>query len=93
MSIKKKHAVIIGAGPAGLTAGIELLQSKNYSVAVLERDYVVGGLARTTEYKGCRYDIGPHHFITHAPHIEKWWKDLPTRLSLLANESNIQIYE
>ncbi len=76
MSKKKKHAIIIGAGPAGLTAGIELLKTSSFTVTVLERDAVVGGLAKTTEYKGCRYDIGPHHFITTEKKVEQWWKDL-----------------
>jgi protoporphyrinogen oxidase len=74
--IMKKHAVIIGAGPAGLTAGVELLKTENFAVTVLERDHVVGGLAKTTTYKGCKYDIGPHHFITDSPKIQQWWEDL-----------------
>ena len=78
MSSKKNKALIIGAGPAGLTAGIELLKTGNFEATVLERDNVIGGLARTTEYRGCRYDIGPHHFITSSEKIEKWWKDLMT---------------
>jgi protoporphyrinogen oxidase len=72
----KKQAVIIGAGPAGITAGIELLKTKKFSATIVERDSVVGGLAKTTEFKGCRYDIGPHHFITSDKKIERWWKDL-----------------
>lgn len=72
----KKHVLIVGAGPAGLTAGIELLKSERYAVTLLEREAVVGGLARTTDYKGCKFDIGPHHFITEAPHIEAWWKEV-----------------
>lgn len=76
MSTQKKQAVIIGAGPAGLTAGIELLKTELVAVMVLERDDVVGGLARTTEYKGYRYDIGPHHFITDSDAVMDWWLDL-----------------
>ncbi|MBX9830369.1 FAD-dependent oxidoreductase [Candidatus Babeliales bacterium] len=76
VSSKKNKALIIGAGPAGLTAGIELLKTGNFEATVLERDNVIGGLARTTEYRGCRYDIGPHHFITSSEKIETWWKDL-----------------
>lgn len=72
----KKYVLVIGAGPAGLTAGIELLKSNQFDVTVLERDSVVGGLAKTTDYKGYKYDIGPHHFITEDPAIEKWWKEL-----------------
>ncbi len=72
----KKRAIIIGAGPAGLTAGIELLKTGNFEVTVIERDAVVGGLAKTTDYKGCKYDIGPHHFITDSSKIQTWWEDL-----------------
>ena len=72
----KKHAVIIGAGPAGLTAALELLKTENFSVTVLERDHVVGGLAKTTTYKGCKYDIGPHHFITDSAKIQQWWEEI-----------------
>ena len=74
--MKKKHALIIGAGPAGLTAGVELLKSEKFSVTVVERDLVVGGLAKTTTYKGCKYDIGPHHFITDSVKIQRWWEEL-----------------
>lgn len=74
--MKKKHAVIIGAGPAGLTAGVELLKSEKFSVALVERDMVVGGLAKTTTYKGCKYDIGPHHFITDSERIQRWWEEI-----------------
>lgn len=75
-NVDKKHAIIIGAGPSGLTAGIELLKTKKFSVHVLERDAMLGGLARTYEYKGCRYDIGPHHFITSSDWVTKWWDEL-----------------
>ncbi|MCK4265293.1 NAD(P)/FAD-dependent oxidoreductase [Candidatus Babeliales bacterium] len=72
----KKRVVIIGAGPAGLTAGIELLKRSDHEVKILERDNIIGGLARTNDYKNYKFDIGPHHFITEKPEIEKWWKDL-----------------
>lgn len=72
----KKKIIIIGAGPAGLTAGCELLKNSQCTVTVLERDAVVGGLAKTTDYKGCKYDIGPHHFITEDARVETWWKEL-----------------
>ncbi len=72
----KKHAMIIGAGPAGLTAGVELLKSEKFSVSIVEREAVVGGLARTTGYKGCKYDIGPHHFITDSDRIQGWWESV-----------------
>ena len=76
MKNTKKKAVIIGAGPAGLTAGFELLKTGNFNVSLIEKEKVVGGLARTTEYKNCRYDIGPHHFITESEKVLTWWKDM-----------------
>ena len=72
----KKSIVIIGAGPAGLTAGVELLKKKMGDVTVLERDACVGGLARTMDYKGYKFDFGPHHFITSDEWVEKWWKEV-----------------
>ncbi|MDA8896647.1 NAD(P)-binding protein, partial [Acidimicrobiia bacterium] len=55
--------VIIGAGPAGLSAGYELCNSKK-KVLVLEKKYQVGGLAETKVFGDYRYDIGPHRFFT-----------------------------
>ena len=76
MSNEKKSAIIIGAGPAGLTAGYELAKNHNWQVTVIDRDKAVGGLSKTIEHKGYRFDIGPHHFITEHKHIEKWWKSI-----------------
>jgi protoporphyrinogen oxidase len=73
---ENKKALVIGAGPAGLTAALELLRRSTLDVAVIERDLVVGGLAKTVEFKGCRYDIGPHHFITESDHVAKWWAEI-----------------
>ncbi len=67
--------VILGAGPAGLTAAYELARHGIASI-VLEQDSVVGGLARTVEYRGYRFDIGGHRFFTKLPQIEKIWKDV-----------------
>ena len=76
MSRLSKKAVIIGAGPAGLTAGLELFNSEKFHVQILYRSSGVGGISKTTEYKGCKFDIGPHHFITESDKVDKWWKDL-----------------
>ena len=76
VSSKKNKTIIIGAGPSGITAGLEILKNCKHDVVILEKDNVVGGLSKTTDYKGCKFDIGPHHFITHSPIIEQWWKDL-----------------
>ena len=59
-----KKVVIIGAGPAGLTAAYELLKKSNeYEVTVLEESEVVGGISRTVRYNGNRMDIGGHRFF------------------------------
>jgi protoporphyrinogen oxidase len=67
------RVVIIGAGPAGLTAGYELVNN-GYAVQVLEADpCYVGGIARTVRYKGFRFDIGGHRFFSKNSEIEALW--------------------
>ncbi|MCF7799656.1 NAD(P)-binding protein [Candidatus Babeliales bacterium] len=73
---KKKNILIIGAGPAGLTAASELSKIENSKIKILEKNSTIGGLSRTTEFNGCKFDIGPHHFITESQKIEKWWLEL-----------------
>ncbi|MBU4269740.1 NAD(P)-binding protein [Candidatus Dependentiae bacterium] len=73
---KKEDVVIIGAGPAGLTAAFEFIKNNNFNVKVLEKNEKIGGLSRTTEYNGCKFDIGPHHFITQSDLVEVWWKEV-----------------
>ena len=58
-----KTVLVIGAGPAGLTAAYDLA-ARACRVRVLEADAIVGGIARTVEYKGFRFDIGGHRFFT-----------------------------
>ena len=61
----KKEIVIIGAGPAGLTAAYELLkQSKGYSVTIVEESDTIGGISRTVNHNGNRMDIGGHRFFS-----------------------------
>lgn len=67
--------VIIGAGPAGLAAARELARAGR-PVTVLERDEVVGGLSRTVEHHGYRFDIGGHRFFTRLPEIEHLWDEV-----------------
>jgi protoporphyrinogen oxidase len=75
-SFKKYKIIIVGAGPAGITAGCELLKNKKIKVFIFEKESIIGGLAKTVEFKGCKFDIGPHHFITVSDWVEKWWKAL-----------------
>jgi protoporphyrinogen oxidase len=67
--------VIVGAGPAGLTAAYELAGRGVRSI-VLERDGLVGGLARTEEYKGYLFDVGGHRFFTKVSLVQKIWTDI-----------------
>src|ERR1700676_3542589 len=69
-------AVIVGAGPAGLTAAYELCK-KGRQVVVLESDpRYVGGISRTIEYHGYRFDIGGHRFFSKSREIEDLWTEI-----------------
>lgn len=72
-----KKVVIIGAGPAGLTAGFELLKkSKDYQVIILEESDAIGGISRTVRYNGNRMDIGGHRFFSKDSEVTNWWNNL-----------------
>jgi protoporphyrinogen oxidase len=76
LTLQEHHpVVIIGAGPAGLTAAYELAK-KNILPLVLEKNDNVGGLARTETYKGFRFDIGGHRFFTKVPLINDLWHEI-----------------
>src|ERR1035441_7641864 len=67
--------LIIGAGPAGLTAAYELANAGVHST-VFEKDGVVGGLSRTVNYKDYLFDIGGHRFFTKVELIERLWREV-----------------
>lgn len=71
-----KKAVIIGAGPAGLTAAAELIKAGGYSVTVLEASHNIGGISQTVSYNGNRMDIGGHRFFSKDNDIMQWWEEL-----------------
>src|SRR5215831_7105720 len=80
--MKQRVAVIIGAGPAGLTAAYELLKRTDVKPIVLERSEYMGGIARTVEYKGNRIDIGGHRFFSKSDRVMNWWLQfLPIQVS------------
>ena len=70
-----EQVVIIGAGPAGLTAACELAK-RGQVTTVLEADAVVGGISRTVERDGWRFDIGGHRFFTKVPEVETLWHEI-----------------
>jgi protoporphyrinogen oxidase len=74
--MKKGTAIIIGAGPAGLTAAIELQRHSGIKPILLEAGTQVGGLSRTVRYKGNRMDIGGHRFFSKSDRVMQWWLDL-----------------
>jgi protoporphyrinogen oxidase len=69
------RTIIIGAGPAGLTAANELV-TLGRSAQVYEKDAVVGGISRTAEYQGYRFDIGGHRFFTKVPAVQDLWEEV-----------------
>ncbi len=73
MQLSNRIAVIIGAGPAGLTAAYELLTRAGIRPIVLERSTYMGGISRTIEYKGNRMDIGGHRFFSKSDRVMDWW--------------------
>ncbi len=68
-----KTAIIIGAGPAGLTAAYELLTKTDIKPIILEADSQVGGISKTIDYKGNLIDIGGHRFFSKSQKVMNWW--------------------
>jgi protoporphyrinogen oxidase len=74
--MKQGTAIIIGAGPAGLTAAIELQRHSQIKPIVIEASQEIGGLSRTVRYKGNRMDIGGHRFFSKSDRVMRWWSEL-----------------
>jgi protoporphyrinogen oxidase len=72
----QRKAILIGGGPAGLTAAYELLERTGILPIVLERDEILGGIARTVNYKGNRIDIGGHRFFSKSDRVMEWWLEM-----------------
>src|SRR2546423_1877766 len=85
-----ERVIIIGAGPAGLTAGY-LLAAQGYGVDVVEADpEYVGGISRTVRYKGYRFDIGGHRFFSKSKEVEDFWsRMLPDDMLVRSRSSRI----
>src|SRR5271156_6586581 len=72
----RPKAIIIGAGPAGLTAALELLRRTGIQPILLEASDAIGGISRTIQYKGNRMDIGGHRFFSKSDRVMQWWLDI-----------------
>jgi hypothetical protein len=76
-NMANKKIVIIGAGPAGLTAGYELVsKTKDYDVEILESENILGGISKTVEFDGNLVDTGIHRFFSKDDRVVKLWKEL-----------------
>jgi protoporphyrinogen oxidase len=89
--VVQKDVVIIGAGPAGLTAAYELLKAGIRST-VLEKDNIVGGLSRTVCYKGYHFDVGGHRFFTKVKAVDDMWREVLKDGKFLRRQRLSRIY-
>ena len=76
MAQENKTAIIIGAGPAGLTTAYELLEKTNIKPIIFEMTHDIGGISKTVNYKGNRIDIGGHRFFSKSDRVMEWWKNI-----------------
>ncbi len=93
MIMSEKKVIIIGAGPAGLTAAYKLLKETDYKPIILEEENFVGGISRTAEYKGNRMDIGGHRFFTKNEEVNALWRELMPTQGLPARDDKIIGFE
>jgi protoporphyrinogen oxidase len=73
---RRKVAVIAGAGPAGLTAALELLRRSDILPLLFEADTQVGGISKTVNYRGNRMDLGGHRFFSKSDWVMRWWQEI-----------------
>ena len=92
MTEERKTAAIIGAGPAGLTAALELIRRGGARPIVLEASDSVGGISRTVNFNGYRMDIGGHRFFSKSDWVMAWWQQiLPVVRSATARGERVSI--
>ena len=72
----KSVIAIAGAGPAGLTAALELLRRSDLKPVVIEADPQVGGISKTVQYRGNRMDLGGHRFFSKSDWVMRWWQEI-----------------
>jgi len=88
----QKIAVIIGAGPAGLTAAYELQQRTDVRPLVFEMSSEIGGISKTVNYKGNRIDIGGHRFFSKSDRVMQWWTDVMPVEAHDRHDGDVQIH-
>lgn len=89
---ERRIALIAGAGPAGLTAALELLRRSEIVPIVVEADGQVGGISKTVNYRGNRMDLGGHRFFSKSDWVMRWWQDiLPIEREAIEPESPVRI--
>jgi protoporphyrinogen oxidase len=90
---KQRIAVIAGAGPAGLTAALELLRRTDITPIVIEADTQVGGISKTINYRGNRMDLGGHRFFSKSDWVMRWWQEiLPVAADQIQPSSALRIH-
>lgn len=88
----QKTAIIIGAGPAGLTAAYELITRAGIRPIILESTADIGGISKTINYKGNRIDIGGHRFFSKSDRVMEWWqKMLPIQGSPASDSRELDV--
>jgi protoporphyrinogen oxidase len=88
-----RFAVIAGAGPAGLTAALELLRRSDITPLIFEADTQVGGISKTVNYRGNRMDLGGHRFFSKSDWVMRWWQEiLPVAQRHAAESSALRIH-
>src|ERR1700735_2072495 len=89
---QQKIAVIAGAGPAGLTAALELLRRSDIAPVVFEADTQVGGISKTINYRGNRMDLGGHRFFSKSDWVNRWWEGiLPVAEGQLDSQHGVRV--
>jgi protoporphyrinogen oxidase len=90
---KPQTAIIVGAGPAGLTTAYELLTRTGIRPIILEKSDYMGGISRTVNYKGNRIDIGGHRFFSKSARVMKWWLSMMPPQEGVAADTAIQYHK